>query len=127
MADNNDSSCCCEGEKITLIFPCSGASDVGELSDRAARQLTRNGYGKMYCLAGIGGGVSGIIESTRSADRILAIDGCPLQCAKKTLERAGFTGFTHMELTGHGFIKGKTPTTDLAVGEVVTIIDRHNK
>ena len=38
----------------TLIFPCSGGSDVGALSDLAARQMTRDGTGKMYCLAGIG-------------------------------------------------------------------------
>ena len=38
-----------------LIFPCSGASDVGGLSDQAARQMTKDGTGKMYCQAGIGG------------------------------------------------------------------------
>ena len=42
-----------------LVFPCSGASDVGGLSDRAARQMTLDQTGKMYCLAGIGGRVEG--------------------------------------------------------------------
>ena len=42
-----------------LIFPCSGASDVGGLTDRAARQMTLDLMGKMYCLAGIGGRVEG--------------------------------------------------------------------
>ncbi len=35
-----------------LIFPCSGGADVGALADQAARRLTRDGFGTMYCLAG---------------------------------------------------------------------------
>ena len=34
-----------------LIFACSGASDVGEIADRAARKLSREGVGKMYCIS----------------------------------------------------------------------------
>ena len=37
---------CCSGAQ-KLIFACSGAADVGALSDRAARKLTKNGDGKM--------------------------------------------------------------------------------
>ena len=75
-----------------LIFSCSGGSDVGALADLAARTMTRDGSGKMYCLAGIGGRVSGILASTENAAKILAIDGCPLNCAKKTLELAADPG-----------------------------------
>ena len=87
MSDNQKA---CSGAP-KLIFPCSGGSDVGALADRAARQMTRDGSGKMYCLAGIGGRVPGILASTENAANILAIDGCPLNCAKKTLELAGFS------------------------------------
>ena len=50
-----------------LVFPCSGASDVGGLTDRAARQMTLDLTGKMYCLAGIGGRVEGIMANTKAA------------------------------------------------------------
>lgn len=30
-----------------LIFPCSGASDTGAISDRTARKLSTEGVGKM--------------------------------------------------------------------------------
>jgi len=70
-----------------LIFSCSGAADVGELADRVARKLTREGTGKMFCTAGIGGGISGIIEATKSAEKIIALDGCALGCAKCLLEK----------------------------------------
>ncbi len=74
----------------------------------------------MFCLAGIGGRVSGIMASAQSAQTILAIDGCPLDCARKTLEEAGFTEFEHIRLTDMGMEKGKTPATEEVVAKVVS-------
>lgn len=108
---------CSSGPK--LIFSCSGAADVGELADQAARKLSRDGAGKMFCLAGIGGQVSGIVKTTEAASSILAIDGCPLGCAKKSLEVAGFSKFNHLTLSDHGFEKGKTEVSQEAVENVV--------
>ena len=101
-----------------LVFPCSGASDVGGLSDRAARQMTVDQTGKMYCLAGIGGRVKGIMANTKAAARVLVIDGCKQECARKTLELAGFGGFEHLKLEQMGFKKGETPITPARVREV---------
>lgn len=66
----------------------------------------------MFCLAGIGGGVSGMIESTKAASGVLAIDGCPIDCAKKTLEKAGINNFVHLRITDHGMKKGQSPVND---------------
>jgi uncharacterized metal-binding protein len=118
MAENKSQACCC-GEAPKLIFACSGAADVGNITDLAARQLSAEGVGKMYCLAGIGGRVSGIMATTQCAKNILAIDGCPLDCARKTLEEAGFTQFEHLRLADLGMEKGKTPATAEAVAKVV--------
>ena len=43
------------------------------------------GLGTIYCLAGIGAHIPGMVESTRSADRVLVIDGCSVACGKKTV------------------------------------------
>ena len=102
----------------TLIFACSGAADVGEVSDLAARKLNRNGVGKMFCLAGVGGRVSGIMEQAKAADRILALDGCELDCARLTLEEADIRDFTHVRVTDLGMEKGRTAVTSEAVGKV---------
>lgn len=102
----------------TLIFACSGAADVGEISDRAARKMTRDGVGTMFCLAGVGGGVAGIVQKTKAASRIVAIDGCPLDCTKKCLERAGITSFAYMRVTDLGLEKGGSPATDKNVAKV---------
>jgi uncharacterized metal-binding protein len=116
MSDSKKHLCVAE---TTLIFACSGAADVGSISDMAARQLTSEGAGKMFCLAGIGGRVSGIMKSTKDAVKILAIDGCPLDCTKLCLEEAGFTEFEHMKVTDLGLEKGKSPVTDENIAAVV--------
>jgi len=116
MNDSNTNVCTAAP---TLVFACSGAADVGAVSDRAARELTSRGAGKMYCLAGIGGRVPGILKTTAEAEKILAIDGCPLDCVKLSLEEAGFSGFEHMKVTDLGLEKGKSPATEENVGRVV--------
>ena len=105
---NSQPQCSCTTAP-KLVFPCSGASDVGGLSDRAARQMTLDLMGKMYCLAGIGGRVEGIMANTKAAARVLVIDGCKEECARKTMELAGFGGFAHLQLERDlGFEKGAT-------------------
>ena len=108
----------CEGG-VKLIFPCSGAADVGEISDRAARSMTTQGVGKMFCLAGIGGNVDGIIAATKKADQILLIDGCNLDCTKKSMEARGIEKFVHMRVTDLGMEKSKSPATGERISEIV--------
>ena len=48
------------------------------------------------CTSGIGGRVSGIMKSAEASDKIIVIDGCPLNCARKTLELAGFKVDNHI-------------------------------
>ena len=101
-----------------LIFPCSGASDVGGLTDRAARQMTLDGTGKMYCLAGIGGRVQSILDSTQAAAKVLVIDGCKEDCGRKMMELAGFKDFQHLKVAEMGFKKGETPLTPARIRKV---------
>jgi uncharacterized metal-binding protein len=115
---SQEKSCSCSGVP-KLIFACSGAADVGAIADKAARQLTKEGAGKMFCTVGIGGRVSGIMKTTESADRILAIDGCPLNCVKKSLEQAGFNKFEHLQLAELGMEKCNSPVTEENISKVV--------
>lgn len=108
---------CSVGPK--LIFACSGAADVGAIADQAARKMTQEGLGKMFCMAGIGGRVSGIMKTTESADRILAVDGCPLNCVKNSLELAGFKQFKHLQPADMGLEKCSSPVTEENINKVV--------
>jgi uncharacterized metal-binding protein len=96
----------------TVVYACSGCSDAGELADRIARRLTQEGVAEMSCLAGIGGRVKPLVNRAASAERILAIDGCPLNCTRHTLELAGFNKFDHLELHKLGMRKGSCPVTE---------------
>jgi uncharacterized metal-binding protein len=116
-----ESKCCSAGPR--LIFACSGAADVGEVADRAARELTKSGLGKMFCLAGVGGRVTGIMKTTGEASDILALDGCDLDCTKKCLDQAGFTQFKHLRITDLGMEKGKTLITEQNIAKVVAQAD----
>ncbi len=116
---STDKECVCSGGP-KLIFACSGAADVGEITDRAARQLTQKGVATMYCMAGIGGRVSGILKTTESAQSILAIDGCALSCVKNSLKLAGFNDFEHIQLGELGLEKGNSPATEENIAKVVT-------
>ena len=113
-----EKSCECSGGP-KLIFACSGAADVGAIADQAARKMTQEGIGKMFCTVGIGGRVSGILKTTESADKILAVDGCPLNCVKNSLEQAEFNEFEHLQLADLGLEKCSSPVTEENVDKVV--------
>ena len=115
----NAKECCACSTAPKLIFPCSGAADVGEVADRAARRLSKEGAGKMYCLSGVGGHIEDMLLNVRAAGKILAIDGCPKDCARQTLAHAGFTDVAHLRLADMGLQKGSSPATEERINEVV--------
>lgn len=114
--------CACSSDEDAgppaLIYSCSGAADVGEIADRAARRLDADNTAWMSCLAGIGARVSGLMASAAAAPALLAIDGCPQDCARKTLEAAGFTTIKHVRVTDLGFRKGESPPEAAAIERV---------
>jgi len=116
-------SCNAGAGPSALVFPCSGSADVGEIADHAARQLDAEDKAWMSCLAGIGGRVSGLMANAAAAPALIAIDGCPHDCATKTLQLAGFTLVRSVRVTDLGFKKGHTPATADAVQTVVRRVE----
>jgi uncharacterized metal-binding protein len=114
-----EEKCLCEPSEI-LIFPCSGGSNVGQVANGAGVKLTQSGMGNFFCLAGIGGHVSGMIESTKAGKVIVAIDGCPVACAKKTLEHAGFNIDEYVQVTELGIEKNHNFNLNFSDVEKVT-------
>lgn len=45
---------CCEETELPLVLACSGGSNVGQMTNRIAVELTEVEYTKMFCPAGIG-------------------------------------------------------------------------
>lgn len=104
-------SCQCSKPKYKLVFSCSGAADVGAISDQTARALKEEKTASMCCIAAIGAEIPDILETTRNAVDILAIDGCDKDCAKTILNKAGFTNIKHLQLETLGMKKGESPLT----------------
>ena len=112
--------CTCSQEPTLMIYACSGAADVGEIADRTARHLAREGKGKMPCAVGVAAGVPSLRNAALSAARVLAIDGCAVQCVAKALSSADVKGFSHLELGQAGFAKGQSPANDANLERAVS-------
>ncbi len=105
---------CCSSDKNVMILACSGGSNVGQLSNRAAVELTQEGFGKMFCLAGIGGNLSGFIQSAKDVPEMVTIDGCAVGCAKAILANAQVPNPKYLVLTDLGIEKNKNFNLDTA-------------
>jgi len=107
---------CCAGG-VKLIYSCSGAADVGEAADRVTRKLGKTEFGRMYCLPAIGAHLSDFVETAKAADLNITIDGCPVACARKSLEHIGVTPKSYV-LTEMGLVKGKTQVTEEVIDDM---------
>ena len=119
---SDQSSCCCGGTKAknVLLYACSGGANVAEMSDRAARQLMREGLGSMFCLAGLGADLPNMVQQAKNADLNLVIDGCPVDCGRKIFERHGLKNVQYVRVTDLGIEKKKgVPVTEAEVAKVV--------
>jgi uncharacterized metal-binding protein len=114
--------CCGESDtkRTVLVYACSGGANVAEVSDRAARELMFAGEGTMFCLAGLGADIDGMIQTARDADVNLVIDGCPMDCAKKIFDRCGLSNYRQIKVTDLDIEKVKgIRCTDEQVDRVV--------
>ena len=110
--------CACGGSGTRrLLYACSGAANTGLLADNVARRLARLGTGSMTCLAAIGAELSGFVESAKSVDANVILDGCQTGCGRKSFERLGLP-FAHYVMTDFGVQKGKTIITDELVKDL---------
>ncbi len=101
------SQVCRVQQQDVMILACSGGSNVGQLSNQAAVELTREGFGKMFCLAGIGGQLSKFVQTAKDVANVVAIDGCQAGCAKAILEQARVPMYRQVVITDEGIEKNK--------------------
>ena len=103
--DNQDkNSSKCTGGTVT-VMACSGGSNVGQMTNEAAKMLDIQGKAKFFCLAGVGGHISGMVASVKGSDKVLVIDGCPVACGKKIMEAEGLSGYEYLMVTDLGIEK----------------------
>ena len=90
---------------LPLVYSRSGCSDVAQLANSLAVRLDRERRAEMSCIAGVGGGVKPLLRTARSGRPIIAIDGCPLHCARHCLQQAGVEPTLHIDLSQAGIKK----------------------
>lgn len=91
--------------EIPIVYSCSGCSNIAQLANDVAVKMDRNGIAEMSCIAGVGGLVKPLVKKAQSGRKIIAIDGCPLKCAKSCLNNIGVEPDFHFILTDYGMRK----------------------
>ncbi|MDP2644000.1 MAG: putative zinc-binding protein [Desulfobacterales bacterium] len=94
-----------DSKKKILVYSCSGCSSVAQLANTIAVRLDREGIADMSCIAGVGGGVNGLVKLAESADVIIGIDGCQLSCVEACLRQRGLKPTYHYDLSRLGIAK----------------------
>jgi uncharacterized metal-binding protein len=87
------------GQPETLLFPCSGAADLGQVANEVALRLRDAGVGRMSCSVGIGGHVKPLVDSAKNAKIVVGIDGCSVGCVMKSLQAEGIKPTHYYVLT----------------------------
>jgi len=115
--------------KKIIVLACSGASNTGAYSDKAARKLMANGKAKMLCLARFAIDPKFAEQSKKDLQQLgddgelIIIDGCPINCAEAIMKESGFTRYRHINTTDFGIVKGKTPITEEKIDEIIKAIE----
>lgn len=101
------------------IVCCSGASNTGKFSDEVARKVMGNGNAKMLCLARFSIDKPFAMKTKDEIGKLLVLDGCPINCAEKTMKENGIEDYTHINITDFGIVKGQTPFSAEKANEIV--------
>jgi uncharacterized metal-binding protein len=103
--------CACASSDVRVVT-CSGGSNVGQIANQAAVMLAREKVAGFFCLAGIGAHIKGMVKSGKEADLIISIDGCPVQCAAKTMQHAEIEPAIQVIVTEFGIEKSHEMVVD---------------
>jgi len=113
-----------EKKSKRMILACSGASNVGQLSNQAAVEVTREGFGQMFCLAAIGAHLPKFVSYAQNVSSMVAIDGCSVGCVRAILEHAEVPLRHYVVLTDLGIEKNMNSSLEKADIEKVKLTVR---
>lgn len=98
-----------------LVYACSGCSSAAQTANALAIRLDRHSVAEMSCIAGVGGDIPRFVQEARSGRVIIALDGCPIACARMTLARHGVAPAHHYDLSRFNVKREKDKDPDLDV------------
>lgn len=106
------------GRDKFILYACAGCSKGGQAAYQTALALDDKKVAEMSCLAGIASGNYSFVKKIRNR-KIIAIDGCPIECAKNVLQKQGLTVSEHVQLKWYGIRKNDSFTP----GQIHTVVE----
>ena len=104
MSGQGTCSGSCGSNAPILVAACSGRSNVGQIANQVMVDVDKAGAAKSFCISGLGAGLPGFLEGARTG-KLIMIDGCPMQCGKKILEKYQVEPFRYLMVTDLGIKK----------------------
>jgi len=103
-----------------IIFSCfGGLSNTGITSALACLEVVKElGLEKVAigCLPSVPLGVKPVLGKAKVAEKVITVDGCPFECARRTIETAGFKIAKSIVLTRDIGMKKVALHTDIGKG-----------
>jgi len=92
-------------DELPLVYSCSGCSSAAQMANDLAVRLDRERVAEMSCIAGVGADVPPLVQTATSGRQTVVIDGCPLECARKSLAKHDVEPDRHVNLAERGVPK----------------------
>jgi uncharacterized metal-binding protein len=116
-----------ENTHENVIYVCfGGLSNTGITAALAAMEAVKElGLKKVAigCLGGLPTKVLPVYGKTKAAKKVITVDGCPFQCAKKVVEAAGFKVAKSIVLARDISMKKKTLHEDIGTGDLKSLME----
>ena len=88
------------------VLPCSGACNVGMMTAKTTVDMCEEFENVGFvCALGLPLGIPSIIANGKKLDRNIAVNGCEMRCATKSLEAAALPVDREVVLTGDFHLK----------------------
>lgn len=102
---------------MPLVYACSGGSGAGQVANGVAVALDRLDIAEMASISAVGGCVARHLELLASGRPIIAIDGCPYDCACEVLAQKHVVPILHIRLDRRGTERHRHQSYDDSVIE----------
>ena len=93
-------------ENDYIVFACAGCSHAGQVAYKLALAIDEKGIAEMSCLAGVAAEKPSFLRKVQDK-KVMAVDGCPIECAKGIFDKLNIPVDHHIRLKEYGVKKNQ--------------------